>query len=203
MRGQFGRWMVRLDRWMVRLDRWMVRGQVRRWMVPGLGVAALLVMVEISQLLATLDSRRASAYSMGALTGVAGFPPWTENNISDAITHWAVVADDLNLTGAVLWWIRLHLLLDALIFVPAYTVGLGLLLCAVKRRYPNSKPRLRPGLMAGLVFLLDEAETILTWVVVDELKAPTPPDSPLTRLVATLTFAKWLVLATFLALGAC
>jgi hypothetical protein len=202
--------MVQLDCWVVWVGRWVVRGRFRRWMVPGLGVAALLVMVEISQLLATLDSRHASAYSMGALTGLAGFPPWTENHISEAITHWAAVAHDLNLTGAVLWWIRLHLLLDALIFVPAYTIGLGLLLCAVKHRYPDQTPGLWPGLMAVVVFFLDEAETFLTLPVVHGLKAPKDPLAPLpwgkdgflTWLVASLTFAKWIVLATILALAA-
>jgi hypothetical protein len=173
--------------------------RVAPWLVSGLGVAALLVMMEISRLLGALESAGARKYSMSAFTGWPGLPPWSNDDVGAAIVLWSQVARELSLVAAVQKWAHAHVLIDALVFAPAYAFGLYCLLRFLNARYKGEWPPLQPTRLALLVFGFDELENVLTWIVLDGFDKPS---GLATGTLGVVTACKWVALAGVLSAAA-
>nr|WBO75699.1 hypothetical protein SBE_006422 [Streptomyces sp. SBE_14.2] len=176
------------------------------WLLP-LAASAALVMGEISGLLATLTSTGFS-YSAHAFTGWPG-TPWDDTSRQSAFAAWdawtkAVPALTEVREDALEAWLMTHILLDLVIFAPAYVIGLYLLthrLLALRAAQEGSDvvpfgPRGIAVLASGLLSA-DWAETALTIGLVygdpDDIAA-------LASVVTWLSALKWLLVATVLLL---
>jgi hypothetical protein len=143
-----------------------------------LAVAAILVMNEISRLLASLAVADEPSYGASALTGWPEFLFWQDDQRIKAIEVWAKAAPELPGDGRVLVlnWIRIHLYLDIFLFTPAYCFCIYLLLHKIwkelgKRKRPEPPPvpaKWVPGISVS-VLVFDWCETILTCVLVGDL----------------------------------
>jgi hypothetical protein len=161
------------------------------WLAGIAAATALTMMAEISRLLSRLEQAGASSYSANALTGWPGLPPWSTYRATDAITHWSAVTGEIGLRAETLGWLHAHLLLDALVFTPAYTILLWFAIAAAGLAG-------RPWVLAVLAaFVFDQAETWTTWLLVGKLDGA--PHPVLAWLTATFSALKWIAVVVVLA----
>ncbi|MEV6302853.1 hypothetical protein AB0M02_25795 [Actinoplanes sp. NPDC051861] len=153
------------------------------WLAGIAAATAWTMMAEISRLLARLEQAGAGSYSAHALTGWPGLPPWSGRRATEAIAHWSDVTAEIGLRTEALAWLRWHLVLDAVVLVPAYTV---LLWFAVVAAGLN---RRRWTFVVLLAFAVDQAETWTTMLLVGDLREV--PGPVLAGVVAVLSALKW------------
>ncbi|MGW1267402.1 hypothetical protein [Streptomyces sp. NPDC002491] len=183
-----------------------------------LAVAAYLVMAEISRLLSALTVTDKPAYSAGVLSGWPGFNPIVHDQPGDAVAVWAIAAGNLKVgdgRALVLGWIRTDLVLDFVVFTPAYVIALYLLLSKIWDVLGNDAPfqpeRIKWFVLAVLLF--DWGETVFSLVLVGDLSVtpqPVPssdvlagarPSDVWVDTVACLSFAKWVALTVTVLFG--
>ncbi|WP_328485035.1 hypothetical protein [Streptomyces zaomyceticus] len=179
------------------------------WAAP-LAVAAALVMGEISRLLGTLATTDKFTYTAGALTGWPGFLPWNNSDRLHAVEAWTAWADavpaDSSLRESKLeFWLTAHIVLDGLLFAPAYVLGLYLVLhwmfdFRTARGTPTAIPFDLTGItvLVSALLLADWAETFFTYFLVG-------PDAgnieAWANAVTWLSAVKWGLLGTVVFLG--
>ncbi|MFI6377252.1 hypothetical protein [Streptomyces sp. NPDC050546] len=172
--------------------------------MPPLAIAAALVMKEISSLLRSLQVDNKQAYAADALSGWPGFLWWKHKNPVDAIDVWATAASKGGRSGLVLAWIDTHLLLDILIFAPAYVAALYLVLrriwTVVAKLESPPFPAKWLKWLCLTVLVCDWGETILTGCLVDGLTR-LPRNDAIAVAVTTFSFLKWAFFAIAVLFG--
>ncbi|MFJ3921664.1 hypothetical protein [Streptomyces sp. NPDC090022] len=180
------------------------------WAAP-LAAAAALVMGEISQLLETLAAKGHFTYSAGALTSSPGFPPWSDTNRASAVEAWnawaaTMPADGPSRADKLEFWLMTHIVLDFLVFAPAYVIALYLLLhwlfdFRAAKRQPTAIPFGLTGItmLVSALLVTDWAETGATCGLVH---AEGGSIDTWACAVALLSSVKWLLLAAVVFLGA-
>ncbi|MEU0274864.1 hypothetical protein [Streptomyces sp. NPDC006307] len=155
-------------------------------------------MTEISRLLAELTVEDKPSHSAGKLSGWPGFAFWNDDKGLEAVTVWARAAPELMGDGGrdqVLSWIRTYLLLDIVVFAPAYVLVIYLLLRKIWgaiRRDPPFPLEWMTWLVLG-VLVADWAETILSFPLVGDLRGE--PSEGWADAVAFFSAVKWGALA--------
>ncbi|MFD9521579.1 hypothetical protein [Streptomyces sp. NPDC059979] len=168
-------------------------------------------MGEISQLLEILAAKGHFTYSAGALTGWPGFPPWVDTDRANAVEAWnawaaAMPADGSGRADRLEFWLMTHILLDLLVFAPAYVFGLYLLLrWMLDFRAGTGQSAAIPFGLTGitiLVFALLVADWAETGVTCGLVYAEGGSIGTWACAVAWLSSVKWLLLAAVVFLGA-
>ncbi|WP_328834765.1 hypothetical protein [Streptomyces europaeiscabiei] len=185
-----------------------------------MAVAAALVMGEISQLLETLATKGAFTYSANALTGWPEFPAWDDTDRANAVNAWndwaeAVPGDAAVRADMLEAWLMTHIVLDIVVFAPAYVIGLYLLLrwlLDLRLRSAQADTSVSPSTQTAIPFsptgitillsallLADWVETGLTCGLIH---AGQGDIGAWASGVACLSAVKWALLAVVLLLGA-
>lgn len=125
----------------------------------------------ISWLVSQVQAAGGQDYGMLALTG-PHWPPWSTSPVADALAAWFAARETVDqLRG----WLLAFVLVDALVFTPAYGAVLVTVLRYTRRRWAavgsvTTSYRL-PAWLAVVPVAFDEVENLLTWLLIDRATA--------------------------------
>ncbi len=161
----------------------------RLWFLVGVAISSIVILKDSSTLLGLVQNAGQRSYNASAFSGFK-LKFWDVKDLQEAIAVWALVQAEGGLpVRRLIGW---HLAVDALIFVPAYCVLLHRLL----RKVGASRPVYFG--MVLLLFVVDELETVISWVVLVGFRLKLDAVWVLIP-IQLLSTAKWLILLAALA----
>ncbi len=104
----------------------------RTWLIIGVALTASVMLADLSRLLGSVESSGLRAYDAQVFTGFY-IRFWDTAELGDAIRLWREAQDQVDVKRLLCW----HLVIDAVVFIPAYCalIGLGLLALGGKERH--------------------------------------------------------------------
>lgn len=156
-------------------------GRAGLWVSLGIVAVSLVVFIDVNRLLGDIESEGRRAYDAGVFTGFKLFF-WDTSQLADAVRLWGETQKSFHVRGLLAW----HLLTDALAFLPAFCVLLGVVLRRVGATLGFSI------CMAALLFIVDSAETWTTYYVLVHRNLLFHGNW--LTVIQTLSFLKWVVL---------